>query len=94
MEGKAALFATLVGLNAVPILLDETEPRTASKHRRDRRGSARPLEDFAAPACFEMGAAARLDKPVLHDDQHGTAVVVLAATLNATRRAGRDSAIA
>ncbi len=94
MEGKAALFATLVGLNAVPILLDETDPQKCIEHIAAIASSfgAIQLEDFAAPACFEIeaGLRARLDKPVLHDDQHGTAVVVLAATLNATRRAGRD----
>jgi malate dehydrogenase (oxaloacetate-decarboxylating) len=49
------------------------------------------LEDFAAPECFEIEAELRrrLDRPVLHDDQHGTAVVVLAALHNATRRVGR-----
>ena len=94
MEGKAALFSTLVGLNAVPILLDETDPQKCIDHIAAiaSRFGAIQLEDFAAPACFEIeaGLRARLDKPVLHDDQHGTAVVVLAATLNATRRAGRD----
>src|SRR6266436_3890473 len=70
MEGKAALFAELVGLTGVPIL----------------------LEDFAAPECFEIEQQlrARLTKPVLHDDQHGTAVVALAALINATRHVGRS----
>ncbi len=94
MEGKAALFAALVEINAVPILLDETDPGRCVDHIGAIASGfgAIQLEDFAAPACFEIeaGLRARLRIPVLHDDQHGTAVVVLAAILNATRRAGRD----
>ena len=94
MEGKAALFSTLAGINAVPILLEETDPgRCVDQVAAIASGfGAIQLEDFAAPACFaiEEGLRARLDRPVLHDDQHGTAVVTLAAILNATRRAGRD----
>ena len=96
MEGKAALFATLAGIDAVPILLDETDPGRCVDHVAAIAAGfgAIQLEDFAAPACFaiEEGLRARLEKPVLHDDQHGTAVVTLAAILNATRRAGRDLA--
>ena len=92
MEGKAALFSTLVGINAVPILLDEKDPaRCIDSVARIAAGfGAIQLEDFAAPACFEIeqGLRARLGRPVLHDDQHATAVVTLAAVLNATRRAG------
>ncbi len=94
MEGKAALFATLVGIHAVPILLDETDPGRCVDHIAAIASGfgAIQLEDFAAPACFEIeaGLRARLARPVLHDDQHGTAVVVLAAALNALRRAGRN----
>ena len=94
MEGKAALFSTLAGINAVPILLEETDPgRCVDQVAAIASGfGAIQLEDFASPACFaiEEGLRARLEKPVLHDDQHGTAVVTLAAILNATRRAGRD----
>jgi malate dehydrogenase (oxaloacetate-decarboxylating) len=94
MEGKAALFSTLVGINAVPILLDETDPARCIDHIAAIAGGfgAIQLEDFSAPSCFaiEEGLRARLDKPVLHDDQHGTAVVTLAAVLNALRRAGRE----
>ena len=93
MEGKAALFATLVDINAVPILLDETDPGRCIEHIAAIASGfgAIQLEDFAAPQCFEIesGLRARLHCPVLHDDQHGTAVVVLAAALNAARRAGR-----
>ncbi len=94
MEGKAALFATLIGINAVPILLDESDPGRCIDHISAIASGfgAIQLEDFAAPACFEIeeGLRSRLGRPVLHDDQHGTAVVVLAATLNATRRIGTD----
>jgi malate dehydrogenase (oxaloacetate-decarboxylating) len=94
MEGKAALFSTLVGINAVPILLDETDPARCIDHIAAIASGfgAIQLEDFAAPACFEIeeGLRDRLDRPVLHDDQHGTAVVVLAAAYNATKRAGID----
>jgi malate dehydrogenase (oxaloacetate-decarboxylating) len=96
MEGKAALFSTLVGIHAVPILIEETEPeRCVDRIASIATGfGAIQLEDFAAPACFEIeaGLQARLARPVLHDDQHGTAVVVLAAALNALRRAGRELA--
>jgi malate dehydrogenase (oxaloacetate-decarboxylating) len=94
MEGKAALFSTLVGINAVPILLDETDPARCVEHVAaiSPGFGAIQLEDIAAPACFEIeeGLRARLDRPVLHDDQHGTAVVVLAAVTNATRRARKE----
>ena len=94
MEGKAALFADLVGLSAVPILLEERQPDrvadiVASIHLSF---GAIQLEDFAAPECFEIERLLRerLTKPVLHDDQHGTAVVALAALTNAARRAGKS----
>jgi malate dehydrogenase (oxaloacetate-decarboxylating) len=94
MEGKAALFADLVGINGVPILLEETEPARVVDIVSGIASSfgAIQLEDFAAPECFEIEQQlrARLDKPVLHDDQHGTAVVVLAALISAQRHAGID----
>jgi malate dehydrogenase (oxaloacetate-decarboxylating) len=94
MEGKAALFADLVGINGVPILLGETQPeRVVDIVAGIATGfGAIQLEDFAAPECFdiEQMLRARLQKPVLHDDQHGTAVVTLAALLNASRRSGVD----
>jgi malate dehydrogenase (oxaloacetate-decarboxylating) len=94
MEGKAALFADLVGINAVPILIDETRPARVVELVAGIATSfgAIQLEDFAAPECFEIEdqLRARLQKPVLHDDQHGTAVVTLAALLNAARRSGVD----
>jgi malate dehydrogenase (oxaloacetate-decarboxylating) len=94
MEGKAALFAELAGINGVPILINETEPARVTELVAGVEASfgAIQLEDFAAPECFEIERLLqeRLEKPVLHDDQHGTAVVTLAALLNATRRSGVD----
>jgi malate dehydrogenase (oxaloacetate-decarboxylating) len=96
MEGKAALFATLVGISGVPILIAEREPDRVVDIITGIAQSfgAIQLEDFAAPACFEIERrlVERLDRPVLHDDQHGTAVVTLAAVLNATRRVGTQLA--
>jgi malate dehydrogenase (oxaloacetate-decarboxylating) len=94
MEGKAALFADLVGISGVPILLTDTQPAKVVEVVAGIATSfgAIQLEDFAAPECFEIEHTlrARLDKPVLHDDQHATAVVTLAALLNASRRSGVD----
>ena len=94
MEGKAALFANLVGISGVPILIEETNPERIADIVTAIAPSfgAIQLEDIASPACFrvERLLIERLDKPVLHDDQHGTAVVTLAALINATRRVGAD----
>ena len=94
MEGKAALFADLVGINGVPILMTETAAARVVEIIAGIETSfgAIQLEDFAAPECFEIEQQLRqrLRKPVLHDDQHGTAVVTLAALINGTRNAGRD----
>ena len=94
MEGKAALFADLVGLSAVPILLEETRAEKIVELISGIHLSfgAIQLEDFAAPECFQIESQLRerLGKPVMHDDQHGTAVVALAALINAARRAGRS----
>jgi len=92
IEGKAALFASLVGISGIPILI-ESGP---VDHFVDVVCSIAPsfgaiqLEDIGAPRCFEIEQKlrARLPMPVLHDDQHATAVVVLAALLNATRQTG------
>jgi len=96
MDGKAALFAELVGINGVPILINETQPARVVQTVLAIESSfgAIQLEDFAAPECFEIEQALRqrLAKPVMHDDQHGTAVVALAALKNATRYAGHDLA--
>lgn len=94
MEGKAALFADLVGLSGVPILLTETQPDrvVATIAAMELSFGAIQLEDIAAPECFEIERKLRerVAKPVLHDDQHGTAVVALAALINAARQAGRS----
>jgi malate dehydrogenase (oxaloacetate-decarboxylating) len=94
MEGKAALFADLVDLTGVPILMTETDPKRAVEIIAGIETSfgAIQLEDFAAPECFEIEQQLRkrLKKPVLHDDQHGTAVVTLAAMINGARNAQRD----
>lgn len=94
MEGKAALFQELAGLSGVPILVEPGSPDdiVEAVARIAPTFGAIQLEDIAAPACFEIERAlvTRLDRPVLHDDQHGTAVVALAALLTATRRLDID----
>lgn len=94
MEGKAALFAELVGITGVPILLRETDPARVvdTIEAIETSFGAIQLEDFAAPECFEIETRLqeRLNKPVLHDDQHGTAVVVLAALMSAVRRTKKN----
>ena len=94
MEGKAALLAKLADLSGVPILLKETNAEDIIDIVTSIAPSfgAIQLEDIAAPECFEIEARLRerLDIPVLHDDQHGTAVVTLAALIGATRRVGRE----
>ena len=94
MEGKAALFAKLADLSGIPILIDEKDPQVLIDVISAIAPSfgAIQLEDIKAPECFEIENAlrARLSIPVLHDDQHGTAVVVLAALISASRIVGRD----
>src|SRR5690348_935440 len=94
MEGKACLFAELGGLSAVPDVLttnDVDEIVEAVAAIAPSFGGIN-LEDISAPRCFEIEARLRerLDIPVMHDDQHGTAIVVLAALRNAARVTGRD----
>ncbi|WP_037572956.1 NAD(P)-dependent malic enzyme [Phaeacidiphilus oryzae] len=94
MEGKAILFKQFGGVDAVPLALDctgvdeivETVARLAPSF-----GGVN-LEDIAAPRCFEIERRLkeRLDIPVFHDDQHGTAVVTLAALRNAAKLSGRE----
>ncbi len=90
MEGKAALFNDLTGVSGVPILLQtkDTEEIIQSIKAIAPTFGAIQLEDIAAPQCFEIECRLQeeLDIPVLHDDQHGTAVVVLAAILSASRQ--------
>jgi len=89
MEGKAALFKRFANVNAWPICLntqDTDEIVRTVEHLSPVFGGIN-LEDIAAPRCFEIEARLRasLDIPVFHDDQHGTAIVVLAALTNALR---------
>ena len=89
MEGKAMLFKEFAGVDAFPICLATTDPAKiveTVKYLAPGFGGIN-LEDIAAPRCFEIEERLRkdLDIPVFHDDQHGTAVVVLAALLNALR---------
>jgi malate dehydrogenase (oxaloacetate-decarboxylating) len=94
MEGKAVLFDVLVGINGVPILLDtkDTDEIVRTVACIAPTFGAIKLEDIKAPECFEVEERldAMLDIPVLHDDQHGTAVVSLAALLNASRYVGMN----
>jgi len=94
MEGKALFYSLLVDLNAVPIVLDVDDPsEIVETVMRIAPGfGGIHLEDIASPAVYdvERELVERLDVPVLHDDQHGTAVVVLAAVLSAARLLGRE----
>jgi malate dehydrogenase (oxaloacetate-decarboxylating) len=94
IEGKAALFAKLADLSGIPILIQEKDPQVLIDVISAIAPSfgAIQLEDIKAPECFEIERVlrARLSIPVLHDDQHGTAVVVLAALISASRIVGRD----
>ena len=93
MEGKAALFKRFAGIDAWPICLDTQDVdeivRTVQLIAPVFAGIN--LEDISAPRCFEIEARLRelLDIPVFHDDQHGTAIVVLAALTNALRVVGK-----
>ncbi len=93
MEGKACLFSEFAGLDAVPIVLDTKDAdlivETVAAIAPSFGGIN--LEDISAPRCFDIEARLRerLDIPVMHDDQHGTAIVVLAALRNAARVTGR-----
>jgi malate dehydrogenase (oxaloacetate-decarboxylating) len=94
MEGKAALFKRFAGIDAWPICLDTQDVDTIVEVvRAIAPGFAGiNLEDISAPRCFEVERKLRdlLDIPVFHDDQHGTAIVVLAALTNALRFVGKD----
>lgn len=93
MEGKAAIFAEFAKISAFPILVDSEDPGVIVETvcRIACSFGAIQLEDIAAPACFAVEAQLRdaLDIPVLHDDQHGTATVTLAALINALQRTER-----
>jgi malate dehydrogenase (oxaloacetate-decarboxylating) len=92
MEGKAVLFRSLAGVEAFPICLAAREPDDIVAHVRAIAPSfgGINLEDISAPRCFEIERRLRLelDMPVFHDDQHGTAIIVGAALLNAAKLRG------
>ena len=94
MEGKAMLFKEFAGVDAFPICLDTKDPdEIVETVQRIAPGfGGINLEDISAPRCFEIEDRLKeqLDIPVFHDDQHGTAVVVLAALLNACKLTGRE----
>jgi len=96
MEGKALLFKEFAGIDAVPLVLGTKDPAAIVAVIRAVAPSfgGINLEDISAPRCFEIEAALQdgLDIPVFHDDQHGTAVVVLAALTKAAERAGKEFA--
>lgn len=96
MEGKALLFKHFADVDAVPIVLDVHQPEeiiAAVKAIAPSFGAIN-LEDIAAPKCFEIEERlkAELDIPVFHDDQHGTAVVVLAGLINSMKVVGKNLA--
>lgn len=94
MEGKALIFRELAGIDAWPIVLDTQDPEEIVRTIR----AIAPgfgginLEDIKAPACFEIEKRliGALDIPVMHDDQHGTAIVVLAGLMNASKVVKKD----
>ncbi|WP_416367338.1 NAD(P)-dependent malic enzyme [Nocardia terpenica] len=93
MEGKAALFKKFAGLDSIPIVLDtkDVDEIVETLIRLRPSFGAVNLEDISAPRCFEIErrVVEALDCPVMHDDQHGTAIVVLAALTGAAKVQGR-----
>jgi len=93
MEGKAAIFAEFVGISGVPVLIDtkDTDAFVETVVRIAGAFGAIQLEDVAAPACFEIEEKlkAQLNIPIFHDDQHGTATVVLASLITALKRTNK-----
>jgi malate dehydrogenase (oxaloacetate-decarboxylating) len=96
MEGKAMLFKEFAGLDAFPVCLDtqDTDAIVETVKRIAPVFGGVNLEDIAAPRCFEIEARLRreLDIPVFHDDQHGTAIVCLAALINALKLVNKSFA--
>ncbi|MDB5177790.1 MAG: ytsJ, partial [Candidatus Saccharibacteria bacterium] len=94
MEGKALLFKHFAGIDSIPITLDvhTADEIVATVKAIAPSFGAINLEDIAAPLCFEIEERlkAELDIPVFHDDQHGTAVVVLAGLINAMKVVGKS----
>ncbi|MEG2198002.1 MAG: NADP-dependent malic enzyme [Cellulosilyticaceae bacterium] len=94
MEGKAVLFKEFAGVNAIPICIDTKDTEEIIKFIKQIAPTfgGINLEDIAAPRCFEIEERLKeeLDIPVFHDDQHGTAIVVLAGLINALKVAGKS----
>ena len=94
MEGKAVLFKEFAGINAVPICIDTKDTDEIIKFVKQIAPTfgGINLEDISAPRCIEIEEALKkeLDIPVFHDDQHGTAIVVLAGIINALKVAGKN----
>jgi malate dehydrogenase (oxaloacetate-decarboxylating) len=94
MEGKSALFKRFAGLDSIPLVIDthDVDEIVETLVRLKHSFGAVNLEDVAAPRCFELEEKVieALDMPVMHDDQHGTAVVVLAALMNAAKVVGKN----
>lgn len=94
MEGKSALFKRFAGLDSIPLVIDthDIDEIVETLVRLRHSFGAVNLEDIGAPRCFELEEKVieALDMPVMHDDQHGTAVVVLAALLNASKVIGKN----
>ncbi len=94
LEGKCAIFKRFSDIDAVPIVLDTKDVDAIVEtiaHVAPSFGAIQ-LEDISAPRCFEIERALmeRLDMPVMHDDQHGTAIVILAGLLNALKVVGKE----
>jgi len=96
MEGKAVLFKKFAGIDSIDIEVNETDPKKFVEIVAPLEPSfgGINLEDIKAPDCFEIEETLRerMDIPVFHDDQHGTAIIVAAAVLNAMRLVGKDLA--
>ena len=96
MEGKCMLFKQFAGIDAVPIVLDvhSADEIVAAVKAIAPSFGAINLEDIAAPICFEVEERLKkeLQIPIMHDDQHGTAVVVLAGLINAMKVVGKKLA--
>jgi malate dehydrogenase (oxaloacetate-decarboxylating) len=94
MEGKAAIFAEFANINAFPVLVDSQDVDIVVKTVTNIASGfgAIQLEDISAPACFEIEEKLidKLSIPIIHDDQHGTATVTLAALINAIKKVNKD----
>src|SRR5690554_2208802 len=96
MEGKAVLFKKFAGIDSIDLEIDELDPKKCIETVAPLWPSfgGINLEDIKAPECFEIEEALRerMNIPVFHDDQHGTAIIVAAAVINAMQLVGKDIA--